>query len=66
MMVKSLLYSQQKLDCRMKKFGGLQLTKTDLFGLGRVGGVSHFDGKKFTPFLLPETKVENPAGYAFR
>jgi ligand-binding sensor domain-containing protein len=38
---------------------GLTIDKAGLIWVGSVGGVSHFDGKKFTPFLLPETKVEN-------
>jgi ligand-binding sensor domain-containing protein len=39
---------------------GLTIDKSGLIWVGSIGGVSHFDGKQFTPFLLPETKVENP------
>jgi len=39
---------------------GLTIDKNGLIWVGTTGGVSHFDGEKFTPFNLPETKVENP------
>jgi ligand-binding sensor domain-containing protein len=39
---------------------GLTIDKNGLIWVGSTEGVSHFDGEKFTPFILPETKVENP------
>ena len=39
---------------------GLTIDKNGLIWVGTTGGVSHFDGKKFKPFILPETQVENP------
>ena len=38
---------------------GLAVDSKGLIWVGSVGGASHFDGKMFTPFLLPNTVVEN-------
>ena len=43
-----------------KEIWGLTIDNNGRLWVGSVGGVSHFDGKKFTPFVLPERKVENP------
>ena len=60
-------YDGEKLTTYSEKDGlqddeiwGLTIDKNGLIWVGSIGGVSHFDGKKFTPFLLPDTKVENP------
>lgn len=39
---------------------GLTIDKSGLIWVGSIGGVSHFDGERFIPFLLPDSKVENP------
>lgn len=39
---------------------GLTIDKIGHIWLGTTDEISIFDGKKFTPFLLPDTKVESP------
>jgi ligand-binding sensor domain-containing protein len=61
MMAKSLQHFQKKKDCwRDEEIWGLTIDKNGLIWVGSTGGVSHFDGEKFIPFSLPDSKVENP------
>ncbi|MBL0340771.1 MAG: hypothetical protein IPP71_07550 [Bacteroidetes bacterium] len=60
-------YDGEKFTAYTKKDGlpageifGLTIDKSGLIWIGSTGGISLFDGKKFTPFLLPDTKIEDP------
>ncbi len=39
---------------------GLTIDANGLIWVGTLAGVSHFDGSTYQPFVLPNTKVENP------
>lgn len=59
-------YDGEKFTVYPKKDGlpdgeifGLTIDKNGLIWIGSTGGLSHFDGNKFRPFLLPNTIVEN-------
>jgi len=59
-------YDGEKFTTYSKKDGlpdgeifGLTIDKSGLMWIGSTAGISLFDGKKFTPFLLPDIKVED-------
>src|SRR5690606_12141238 len=39
---------------------GLTVDSKGLIWVGSLGGVSHFDGSRFIPFMLPDRLIENP------
>ncbi len=51
---------KEGLPGRDVEIWALTIDKSGLLWVGSIGGVSHFDGEKFIPFSLPQSRVENP------